>query len=88
MSNTARKVRRRRTYWDFIATKALLLGDDKAAAAANGNRINIRGGANPSEAWEHVVYADEWLLQQMNIRATRNHRDGLRNALRRLRIRQ
>lgn len=90
MSNTKRKIRRRRQHlnqhWDLIATKALLLGDDKVAAAAAGTFFAVRRGSDPGNVYETYHWADSWMLQQMNIKPTSKSRERLRAAL--LRTRQ
>lgn len=89
LSNTKRKVRRRRhnleKHWDMIATKAQLLGDAKVYEAIHGGYVTTRGGDNPSEAWTSTIQADTWMLQQMNIKPTSKSRERLRDALMRLR---
>lgn len=90
MSGTARKKRKLRwnklkKHWDFIATKALLLGDAKVEAVIKGGYIVVRGGDNPSEAWERTYYASAYVLEQMNLKPTSKSRERLRAALMRLR---
>lgn len=80
LSNTKRKVRRRRQnlekHWDMIATKAQLLGDARVRAAIEGSLVDLG---------QLIVYADTWMLQQMNIKPTSKSRERLRDALMRLR---
>lgn len=90
MSGTARKKRKLRwnklkKHWDLIGTKALLLGDYKVEAVIKDGFITVRGGDNPSEAWERTCHASTYVLEQMNIKSTSKSRERLRAALMRIR---
>lgn len=81
MSNTKRKIRRRRQHleqhWDLIATKALLLGDYAVERCISAMPIVLSD--------KTIVSPTIWMLQQMNITPTATSRVQLRNALMRTR---